>query len=206
MQKFTTKSYSEKYQWFNECAKYARATAASRWYYKDAPSIKARGLDIVGYMHFRANLLQIEAGRAYDNYLANNIKAKDGAFVKAMALLSTCRKSDKDAIKFVELYEERILGTMADQLAVVIIDALDYQCSLNADTDIEYIDRPEDDYQYMDVFFYYFISAASFVNPMPSRVVCKCLELAKVFEFDIYAYVDMQMAYNDLVDKLFRLQ
>jgi len=198
MQKFTIKSHIENVYWFRKYAPIAHAAANAKGFYKDAPKIGKRGNNYE-YLCKMANLINGKIGGAYESYCASKIKPNSSIFGTVRALL------DFDKATFVTLYTDHIKGTLCEWLASVVIDSMAFAGSFGDEfgstiicNEYDARHNPPIELVFNDAF-----KVAShitrFAETAPYNITEICLHLAAFFGIDIYACVDMKMAYNSLI-------
>jgi len=197
MQHFVAKTHAENVLWFKEHAKIAHAAAVKKGFYDDAPPIGtlAKNLDLE-HLYKISNLISSEIGEAYECYRTGKIKPNDAIFDTVRALM------DKDKVAFIAAYADHVKGTVSEELADVVIRAMDFAGSVYKEIECEEYSRSEA--ATPNLRFHQLFRDASDIGwswvcalKRPYLVATSCIHIAKFFDIDIYANVAMKMAYNE---------
>jgi len=192
MQHFVAKTHDQDEHWFIICSVIAHTAAVKKGFYDDAPPIEQRAKNYE-YLYERSNLISSEIGEAYECYRTGKIKPNDAIFDTVRALM------DKDKFAFIAAYTDHIKGTLCEELADVVIRAMDFACSLGEmPTYGGYLTQKN---LSANLVFYQLFNAAidipRLAETTPCLITTICLQLAKIFDIDIYTNVAMKMAYNE---------
>lgn len=194
------------HEWLNDIAKKASENAANKGFRQEEFSTP-QACRTLAYMLRQKNLIRGEIGEAYES-------VRKGAIDAGSETAERVRLAEKQDYK--DQYESNIKGTLSEELADVVIRALDcagalqIKFSTEGDGGVGYWKEGEDFDTIFDFFYTLLdslfvgegrdwgIDALHYISLSIRDIIGYACDVATFYKIDLYKHIELKMEYNTL--------